>query len=50
MSRCDTVANLPGSAVDMYDDKHVYRFMFDKVMAATKYALCIEEAYKLGKK
>lgn len=50
VSRCDTVANLPGSAVDMYDDKHVYRFMFDKVMAATKYALCIEEAYKLGKK
>ena len=47
VSRCDTVANLPGTAMDMYDDKHVYRFMFDKVMAATKYALCIEEAYKL---
>lgn len=50
VSRCDTVANLPGTAVDMYDDKHVYRFMFDKVLAATKYALCIEEAYKKSKK
>ncbi len=49
VSRCDTVANLPGTAVDMYDDKHVYRFMFDKVLAATKYALCIEEAYKKSK-
>ena len=50
VSRCDTVANLPGTAVDMYDDKHVYRFMFDKVLAATKYALCVEEAYKKSKK
>lgn len=47
-SRCDTVANLPGTAVDMYDDKHVYRFMFDRVMASTKYTLAIEEAYKLS--
>lgn len=46
--RCDTVANLPGTALDLYDDKHVYRFMFDGVMASTKYALAIEEAYKLG--
>lgn len=45
--RCDTVANLPGTALDLYDDKHVYRFMFDDVMASTKYALAIEEAYKL---
>ncbi len=50
VSRCDTVANLPGTAVDMYDDKHVYRFIFDKTMAATKYALCIEEAYKRHQK
>lgn len=45
-TRCDTVAYMPGTAVDMYDDKHVYRFMFDEVMASTKYALAIEEAYK----
>lgn len=45
---CETVANLPGTAIDMYDEKHVYRFMFDKVMAATKFALAIEEAHKVG--
>ncbi len=50
ISRCDTVANIPGTAVDMYDDKHVYRFMFDKKLASTKYALFIEEAYKTSKR
>lgn len=45
--RCDTVANLPGTALDLYDARHVYRFMFDDVKASTKYALAIEEAYKL---
>lgn len=50
VDRCETVANIPGTAIDMYDQNHVYRFMFDKVQAATKYVLAIEEAYKLAKK
>lgn len=45
-NRCDTVAYLPGIALDLYDDKHVYRFLFDGVPASTKYALAIEEVYK----
>ena len=46
----DTIASLPGTSVDMYDDKHVYRFMFDKQIASTKYVLAIEELYKLRNK
>lgn len=43
----DTIAALPGTSVDMYDDKHVYRFMFYDEIASTKYVLAIEELYKL---
>ncbi|MGN0743686.1 MAG: 1-acyl-sn-glycerol-3-phosphate acyltransferase [Christensenellales bacterium] len=49
INRCDTVANLPGTAIDMYDDKHVYRFMFADRNASTKYVLAIEQAFVLGK-
>ena len=31
---------------DMYDDKHVYRFMFSERKSSTKYVLAIEEMYK----
>ena len=46
INRTDTVANLPGTALDMYDDKHVYRFMFSERKSSTKYVLAIEEMYK----
>lgn len=49
VKRCDTVANLPGTAIDMYDDKHVYRFMFAERSASTKYVLAIEQMFKNGK-
>lgn len=49
INRTDTVANLPGTALDMYDDKHVYRFMFAERKASTKYVLAIEEMYKQQK-
>lgn len=42
----DTVANIPGSAVDIYDDKHTYRMMFPMRQASTKYALAIELLYE----
>lgn len=42
----DTIAYMPGTSVDFYDDKHVYRFMFTKQIASTKYALAIEEMSK----
>ncbi len=43
----DTIAYMPGTSVDFYDEKHVYRFMFTKQIASTKYALAIEEMHKL---
>ncbi len=42
----DTLAYLPGIALDMYDLQHTYRFMFADEARATKYALAIEEMYK----
>lgn len=39
----ETVAYLPGLALDMYDQTHTYRFMFSSQMIATKYAVAIEE-------
>ncbi len=42
----DTIANMPGTSVDMYDEKHVYRFMLEKGVSSTKYVLAIEEAFK----
>lgn len=48
--RCDTVANMPGMSIDMYDDKHVYRFMFAERMPSTKYVLYIEQMFKSDKK
>lgn len=45
----DTIANLPGTSLDVYDAKHVYRFMFSQCTASTKYVLAIEELYKLNK-
>ncbi len=38
-----TIANIPGTSVDIYDDKHTYRLIFAKELAATKVALAIEE-------
>ena len=49
VNRTDTVANLPGTALDMYDDKHVYRFMFAERKSSTKYVIAIEEMYKQQK-
>ncbi len=43
----DTLAYLPGIALDMYDLQHTYRFMFADEARATKYALAIEEMYKM---
>lgn len=45
-NRTSTVANLPGTAIDMYDEKHVYRFMFCNRKASTKYVIAIEQTYK----
>lgn len=42
----DTIANLPGTSLDVYDAKHVYRFMFSHSTASTKYVLAVEEMYK----
>ena len=38
-----TIANIPGTSVDIYDDKHTYRMIFARELVATKYALAIEE-------
>lgn len=38
-----TVANIPGSSLDFYDEKHTYRMMFSEDLAATKYSLAVEE-------
>ncbi len=38
-----TIANIPGSSLDIYDEKHTYRLMFASHLAATKYSLAIEE-------
>ena len=46
ISNSDTIANQPGSIVDMYDDKHIYRFMLKGRLASTKYTLCVEENFK----
>ena len=46
ISKCDTIANQPGTAVDMYDEKHTYRFMFTERFASTKYTLAVEEMFK----
>lgn len=46
INRTDTIANLPGTALDMYDENHVYRFMFADRKSSTKYVLAIEEMYK----
>lgn len=42
----DTIANQPGAIVDMYDEKHIYRFMLKDRLASTKYTLCVEENFK----
>ena len=41
---------MPGMSIDMYDDKHVYRFMFAERMPSTKYVLYIEQMFKSDKK
>lgn len=43
----DTLAFMPGTSLDMYDAKHVYRFMFVDSIASTKYALAVEELFKI---
>ncbi len=45
-----TIANLPGSSLDLYDGKHTYRMMFSGDLASTKYALAIEEMAKQREK
>ena len=42
-----TVANIPGTSVDIYDEKHTYRFIFSKELAASKYTLAVEELSRL---
>ena len=42
-----TVANIPGTSVDLYDEKHTYRMIFARELGATKYALAIEEMARL---
>ena len=37
-----TIATLPGISLDLYDEKHTYRFVFSEETASTKYALAIE--------
>ena len=37
-----TIATLPGISLDLYDEKHTYRFIFSEETASTKYALAIE--------
>lgn len=37
-----TVANLPGTSLDMYDENHTYRMVFTDRKASTKYVLSIE--------
>ncbi|MBO4554766.1 MAG: 1-acyl-sn-glycerol-3-phosphate acyltransferase [Clostridia bacterium] len=46
ISNSDTIANQPGAIVDMYDEKHIYRFMLKDRLASTKYTLCVEENFK----
>lgn len=43
----DTIAYMPGTSVDFYDENHVYRFMFTKQIASTKYAFAVEEMHRL---
>ena len=49
-SKCDTIAYQPGTLIDMYDEKHTYRFMMLNRFSATKYALAVEERYKIHEK
>ncbi len=42
-----TVANIPGTSVDIYDEKHTYRFIFSRELAASKYTLAVEELSRL---
>ncbi len=46
INNTDTVANMPGTSIDMYDEKHIYRFMFEEGISSTKYVLAIEEIFK----
>ncbi len=45
----ESCAFMPGLSLELYDLKHSYRIMFTKQMASTKFALAIEELYKLRK-
>ncbi len=47
LANTDTIANMPGTSIDMYDANHVYRFMFEKGVSSTKFVLAIEELFKL---
>lgn len=42
-----TIANIPGSSLNIYDEKHTYRMMFSEDLASTKYALAVEEMAKI---
>lgn len=46
----DDIAYNPGDSIDIYDEKHIYRFMFAKRKAATKFALahasCVGNLHK----
>ena len=46
LAKSDTIANQPGFVVDMYDEKHTYRFVFSERKASTKYTLAVEERFK----
>ncbi len=44
------IANIPGDSVDMYDEKHVYRFVFTHHKASTKYVLAAQAARELAER
>ena len=50
VAKSDTIAYQPGTLIDMYDENHTYRFMFTDRFAATKYALAVEERFKIHEK
>jgi DNA-directed RNA polymerase subunit RPC12/RpoP len=42
----ETIANIPGDSLDMYDEKHAYRLIFADDKASTKYAYAVEQLHK----
>ena len=49
LKNLESVDPNPGKALELYDSAHSYRIAFTDQEASTKYALAIEELYKLRK-